>query len=250
MKQLLKYIFDKLGYKVIKRKKGYHYVPNIYGHRSHKLIDLRENKEFESYATKVIRDKTTSLYYDRLYTFYQLLRHIKNLNVPKPLLVEAGVYKGGSAYFIASVAAKLFQGDCELWAVDTFEGFDKKDLPYGTEGHNSPGVFGDVDCASVKKYLAAFPFVTVIKGRIQNSVHLLNDKRCVFAHLDMDLYEPTKFALDFFGRKLVPFGAIVVDDHNTLSCPGIAKAVNEFLGTNAKFIKLDLPGQALLIKYI
>ena len=214
-------------YKVIKRIPGFHYAPNIYGASWNKLHDPREDKEFFELATKVRKCGTTSLYYDRLYTFYQLINQLK----PKTIL-EAGVYKGGSAYFMASLAP-----EAEFYAVDTFEGFKAEDNP---DGHNSVGVFGDVSYEGVKFYLKPLKNVKVIKGRIQETG--LN-RNFDLIHLDMDIYEPTKWALDNCKSKF-----IVVDDYNTISCPGIKKAVDEFLKENNYLCLNLLNGQAILIK--
>ena len=225
-------------HKLIKRIPGYHYAPNIYGASFNKLIDPRSDKLFFEAATKAIKDRTTSLYYDRLYTFYQLVP-----KAPISSFVEAGVYKGGSAYFIASIAKK-FHKDPKVFAVDTFEGFVKEDNP---DGHNKVGVFGDVSYEKVKNYLSEFPFVKVIKGRIQE---VAPAEKFGFVHLDMDIYEPTIWSLNYFGKNLASGGAIVVDDYNTVSCPGIKKAIDEFLKENNNFLNIDLMnGQALLIKF-
>ena len=46
-------------------------------------------------------------------------------------------------------------------------------------------------------------------------------------HLDMDVYEPTKFALENLWDRLVRGGLVIVDDYNAVG--GATKAVDEFL---------------------
>ena len=43
----------------------------------------------------------------------------------------------------------------------------------------------------------------------------------------MDIYEPTKFALEKLFKKMSPNGIILIDDYSTVE--GATKAVDEFL---------------------
>src|SRR3990167_1634738 len=224
-----------VGYKLQKRKAGFHYCPNLYGASWDKLIDIRDNKEFYELATKVIKSGKTCLKYDRLFTFYQLIKQLKPKNI-----LEAGGFRGGSVYFMASLAP-----EATVYAVDTFEGFKAEDEP---DGHNSVGVFGDVDYEDVKSYFKPLRNVTAIKSRIQELRFVEHEylEYGIFdlIHLDMDIFLPTKFALENTRAKV-----IVVDDYNTKSCVGVTKAVDEFCGKNKNFLQLDLlNGQCLIIK--
>ncbi|MEM4331709.1 MAG: TylF/MycF/NovP-related O-methyltransferase [Candidatus Micrarchaeia archaeon] len=68
-------------------------------------------------------------------------------------------------------------------------------------------------------------------------------------HLDVDVYEPTRFSLNFFKDKLQPGGIIIVDDYGFTTCPGVKKAVDEFTRNNINYELFHLlTGQALLIK--
>ena len=71
-----------------------------------------------------------------------------------------------------------------------------------------------------------------------------------FVHLDMDIYEPTIFALKFFNDRLVKGGVILLDDYGFDTCPGIPRAVQEFTETQPGYFGMSLlTGQYLLIKY-
>ncbi len=68
-------------------------------------------------------------------------------------------------------------------------------------------------------------------------------------HLDVDLYAPTRFALDFFDRRLVTGGIVVVDDFRVVSCPGVEQAVEEFLARSPGYASMPLiTGQCLLMR--
>ena len=150
---------------------------------------------------------------------------------------------------MASVAQKFFTGDIKMFSIDTFEGHSGKDLPLGKEGtSHAPGRFNDTDYETVSKYLQPFSFVTVIKNRVQNCTTILGKSTFSFVHLDVDLYAPTEFALDFFGSKMQREGIIVVDDYSYKTAPGIRKAVDEYC-RKTELIKFEMQtGQAVLIR--
>lgn len=51
-------------------------------------------------------------------------------------------------------------------------------------------------------------------------------------HIDCDLYESAKTCLNFFAPRIVPGGFIIVDDYDFELCPGVEKAVDEFIVSN------------------
>ena len=221
-------------------KKDFHYVPIIFGKRWRKTEDIRKEAEFYDLALKVIEAKTVSPHWYRLYYLYQCLRNVleNGMNV-----AEIGVYKGGGSYFIASVIKDV--PGVKMFTIDTFQGHSKQDLPE-REGDHFEGHFGDIDFERVANYLKPFSFVEVIKGRIQDVVNRLPDK-FHFVHLDVDIYQPTLFSLNFFGRRMIKKGVIVVDDYGTSTCPGVKKAVDSYC-QGKKIIKINLEsGQCILI---
>ncbi len=88
--------------------------------------------------------------------------------------------------------------------------------------------FNDTAHDAVAAYLGRFPNVEIHPGRIQDTAAGVAGKTFSFVHLDVDLYEPTLFALRFFDSRLADGGIIVVDDFASLTCPGVQQAVNEF----------------------
>ena len=69
-----------------------------------------------------------------------------------------------------------------------------------------------------------------------------------FAHVDVDLHDPTFASFEYFYPRLVPGGMIVCDDYGFLTCPGATKAVDEYMADRPEPV-IHLPtGQALIIK--
>ena len=205
------------GFLVVRKREGFAYVPDYFGRVHGKLYDIREDTRFSELAKKAMVDKRTMLNYERLFTFYQLL-----LAKPEADVVECGTCRGGNLFFLASLSKGTIYG------IDTFEGHAKEDLS-SEEIHTAGGHAASFE--DVQKYLVDFPSVHLLKGRVQDVAPSISDKTFDVVHLDMDLYAPTIFGLDFFYPRLKKDGVIVLDDYVT-TCPGVKKAIDEFCGKN------------------
>lgn len=138
---------------------------------------------------------------------------------------EVGVYKGGTA----KVLAKSMTGRM-IHMFDTFEGMpetSKFDVPKRKSGH-TPGDFSDTSLEAVNEYLMGYN-VHFWPGIFPDSARLLpDDTEFVLVHVDVDIYESTKAACEFFWPRLVEGGIMIFDDYNAPRCPGTTKAVDEF----------------------
>jgi O-methyltransferase len=231
----------------------HHFVLNYFGRSSHKQVDIRKIEVFGPIAKEIIETGKTYLYYDRLFTIYNALINLHRI-LPvneKLFLLEAGVYKGGGSYFMASILKQLGINNYHLFSVDTFEGHSALDLKDNTlDGTQKPGEFNETSFESVQSYLSKFTNVTVCKGRIQDVAMGIEDHKFGLVHLDMDIYHPTLFSLNFFNDKLIKGGIIILDDYGFVSCPGVKTAVDDFLISNPCYNLIPLlSGQCLLIKY-
>jgi O-methyltransferase len=144
---------------------------------------------------------------------------------------ECGVFRGGSANLIAAAASpavfRLF---------DTFEGFPDqiRDVDFkGCDFHGWPRVPGLVAAKPYEAatFLDAYEGITFHPGIVPDSLvpYGYADTRqtpIAFAHLDMDLYEPTAAAIDFIWPRLVEGAHLVIDDYAS-EWEGVTKAVNE-----------------------
>ncbi len=253
---ILNNLFTKLGFVLYKARDGYHYVPNIYGRSAPKLKYVREYEVFKKAADFARKEGRTNHYYDRLYHLFQAVENtVRTAQVRKENInaVEAGAWKGGSTYFLASLFNFFTPGKVRMWSIDTFEGHKKEDLPPGgLEGkRHVPGLFGDTSYQDVSQYLLRFPFVKVVRGRLQDTVSQLGAGPFHFVHLDMDIAEPTKYGLSFFGDKMAKGGIILVDDYGFFeTAPGIERVVEEYcIGKGrGRAIRVNLmTGQCMLI---
>jgi hypothetical protein len=250
--KMVRQVAQKIGWDVFPYRPNYHYVPDYYGKAAAKGINILDNSEFKSLADVPIRGGRTLLYYDRLYVIYQALMQVKRLGSSgiEMEAAEVGTYRGGTTYFIASVHKALGLPLKEIHCFDTFEGHSGKDINEKSDSYqHKSGMFNDVSFSDVREYLSAFDRVRAHQGRFQDTCHEIQGRKFGFVHLDVDLYEPIYFGLNFFDKHLVRGGVIVVDDYGTRSCPGVIKAVEEFMqGRQDYFLLHPFTEQCVLVK--
>jgi macrocin-O-methyltransferase TylF-like protien len=156
---------------------------------------------------------------------YALILNIKQVLVEHITgdMAELGVYRGNSAAVLAHYAR---QHSRRVWLFDTFQGFDERDLVGGDEA--KPLVFGDTSIDQVRDIVGE-DAVRFVKGRFPQSVPAeLYESRFCLAHIDCDLYEPTKAGLEFFYPRLSPGGLLIVHDYANPWWDGIKRAVDEY----------------------
>lgn len=238
------------GYEWISRPTGFHLAPDYIGRSAQEQLDIRTLQPFARLAEKVITDRRTYLYYDRLYTIYQGLLNLTRLP-DAAHVAEIGVFRGGGTYFMASVLGELGQGGRRLCAFDTFEGHSGADIRADLDDANihTASKFSGTSLESVRTYTSDFPNVHLHAGRIQETAGAVAELNFGLVHLDVDLYDPTLYGLEFFGPRLAPGGMLVVDDYDCVTCPGVRKAIDTFLSGRSGYVRLDqLSAQCILIR--
>jgi hypothetical protein len=141
------------------------------------------------------------------------------VRTPEGSIIEIGVYKGGSAWYLSRAAKKKH---CKLHLFDTFEG-----IPYQSKYDETPvGCFGDVDLEKVKAYLPRATFhVGVFPKTLPASVQI---EPIAFVHFDGDQYQGVKDVKTYLWPCLVSGGKIFFDDsslHGGMT--GVNKAIDE-----------------------
>ena len=135
---------------------------------------------------------------------YSIFRAFNNSNTKENLFLEFGVYKGDSINLFGNF---LSQHSREIYGFDSFEGLEEE---WNMNDYNPIGRF-----SLNKKNPKVLKNVTLIKGKVQSTLENFlkdkKDKKIIFAHLDMDTYTPTEYALS----KIKPFlqkGAVILFD--------------------------------------
>ena len=150
---------------------------------------------------------------------------------------EVGVYQGSTAQLLCEI-----KGQRELHLFDTFQGLPTVE---DADCHYSEGMFA-AELEQVRKRLAHYGQVFFHAGLFPQTATAVTHTQFSFVHLDADLYQSTKDALEFFYPRLIPGGIILTHDHPTGQ--GVSRAFSEFL-THKPETLIQLPlAQGMIIK--
>lgn len=157
------------------------------------------------------------------------------------IVLEMGVYEGAS---INRMAKKVFQSDAsrKIYGLDSFKGLEES---WSSTDHYQSFNVGGIPPKGIDSR------VDLIHGRVEEVLEkFLEQENPIFAliHFDMDLYAPTKFALE----KLLPFlqpGTLILFDE-LYGYPGWEygefKALNELIPREHYRFLAFAPFQALV----
>ncbi len=183
--------------------------------------------------------------FPRFFSHYEIFKLVETT---PGSIVEVGVYKGASFFTWAAL-------------LDTFCPFDQSRLVYGFEWFQGLKSFGEYDNTQAPE--ATVPYAArreglelllqlhasdsitgnfqrcqLIDGNIHETLpHFLREHsglRISLLHLDLDLYEPTRYALAQLYPFITPGGVVCCDQYGLPQWAGESRAVDEFLtGLNA-----------------
>lgn len=185
-------------------------------------------------ALQSARVRVTPL--SRRFRFHALARHLQETRGVPGEVAECGSGSGLSSFVLCSylrLEDAAFAG-AGYRLFDSFRGLsepgpedsipaghpDEKALRLNARAGNFAFSLGDL-----QQVLAGFPEVSYHAGWIPDCFAGLPERRYRFVHLDVDLYQPTRAALDYFFPRLAAGGMIVSDD---FGWPGAQKAIREF----------------------
>jgi hypothetical protein len=175
---------------------------------------------------------------------YEIFKRIVGINGS---IIECGVLHGGGLLTWAKLSAILEPTNHvrRVIGFDTFEGFpnlhdiDKQ----GTSEHTKvKGLTGspieDVERAiklfDANRPIAHIPKIELVKGDLTKTApqYVKDNPHLVVSliYLDVDLYEPTKAALEHFVPLMPKGGIVVFDQLHAKIFPGETRAVDEVLG--------------------
>ncbi len=199
-------------------------------------------------------DETDNIYRQlRFYSTFQMAGYAATL--PRGDVVECGCWHGHSTVAIATLLAEAdFTGRFDVF--DSFEGglsdFGPKDESVFALSDKEKQAQIDNFRSSldfVKSVTADFGFVELHPGWIPESFGSFQPRPLRFVHIDVDLFEPTKAALEFFWDSVVQGGCVVIDDYNSTVFEGATRAVDEFLAGRTPRLVYKVPfGSILIIK--
>lgn len=231
------------------------------------LLFMNDDHVFNEYYNRALEQTNTEHRPARKHRFFNIYSILNKNFEAKGDYVEFGCWKGASSHLILQtiVDSGLKNRNKRLYIFDSFEGlsipqkkdnirsnkvakmFDKKiNSPF--KAKNSYNASLDNLDNNLKDYTGLYTATKIwIDSGIMDKKIELPDQ-IAFANIDLDLYEPTYFAIKLVLDRLAKQGVIVCDDYGSVSWPGARDAVNQIVDEyNLKLIELS-SGQALIFK--
>lgn len=161
-----------------------------------------------------------------------LIRLLREVIATPGCVAELGVCFGGTLQIIA----ERLPGK-EIYGFDTFDGLPEmgnNDAPQFWEEWRKDNLRANYN--EVLQKFEAFPNVKLIKGYFPATADLIQNEAFCFVHVDGDLYQSTKDAIEFFMPRMVSGGIILFDDYRYKRCPGVTTAIQEYVTQHRDFI--------------
>jgi hypothetical protein len=204
-----------------------------------KTPDSIENK-LENFTKYIRRQKLT-----RLLALYEVFKRIMPV---KGSIVECGVYSGFGLMAWANMSAVLEPANLtrRIYGFDTFEGFpevgekDFNNVMKPKRGQFNSGSYEElmelIKIYDTNRFLGHVNKVQLIKGDVARTIPEFIEKNAhlivSLLFLDLDLYEPTKVALESFFPRMPKGAVIAFDELDNPIWPGETMALMETVGIN------------------
>jgi O-methyltransferase len=195
-----------------------------------------------TYGTDLHRQVTAKRDYVRLSAYALALTRLDEEGIDGDI-AELGVWRGDTSIILQAASPNR-----RLHLFDTFQGFPEDQLDVGSDDHR----FDETDAATVRSRLPESANVVVHKGIVQDTLGTVADDRFAFVLLDMDISEPTRFALDFLWPRMVPGAFLFVHDYNSSESNwAMRRTLGDFMrGRDERLMDLpDFWGSAVLRKH-
>jgi hypothetical protein len=169
---------------------------------------------------------------------------------PDGMIVEVGVYRGGTALHLSNA-----RPEAEIVVCDTFEGFrslpmdpllDRREVDW--RARHGSGPFEDTSAEAVRElFRAKGRRATIIEGRFPQSDTDGRVRNVAFAHVDVTLFESCRGTLDYLAPRSRPSAIWVVDSYRRRT-EGVDRAADSFVAENRDWVLLPIyPGQGVLL---
>lgn len=183
---------------------------------------------------------------------YEIFKKSKNID---GAIIECGVFKAVSLIRFLNFRDLLnLEKKKKLFGFDVFGNFpdqiNKRDNDFA-KGHNKKLGKG-INFTKLQKNLTnKFKNFELIKGKVEKTIPNFLKKnsklKISFLHLDLDVYEPTKYVLDNLFERVSNGGIILVDDYSRTY--GATKAIDEFIKKRPK-LKIETLEFDKYLKYL
>lgn len=225
-------------------------------------IERRLDAHFEAFGVTPREIARNFQIYTRRVFLKKFLAHYEFFRMVQDLpgdIVELGVFRGATLFSWANFMEIRNMGDRHKRVIgfDNFAGFGQmheKDGACVPDLHKTAGGFSSagfheqlLDAISIfdaDRFIPYKPRVILVEGDIEETVPRWVAEhpghRISLLHFDVDLYGPTKVALEHLWPLVVPGGVVLFDEYGIPPWEGESKAVDEFLeGKKIRLRRLD-----------
>jgi O-methyltransferase len=198
-----------------------------------------DDLEFQEFYRQ-IRDHTLVDIY-RCYELWKLVPQVPHLEGD---VLEVGVWRGGTG----ALLAKRTANHKTVYLCDTFTGVPKagpRDSTYRGGEHNDASekiardLMEELGLLNVRFLTGVFP---------EHTGKFLEGLRFCFAHIDVDVYDSARGALEFVWPRLSAGGILVFDDYGFATTDGVTSLVNQYGNHQDRITIHNLNGHAVVLK--
>lgn len=141
-------------------------------------------------------------------------------------IIEIGAFRCGASIALAA-ASSVYSESKKVFAFDSFSG-----MPATSKfDQHIAGQFADLDYEEIQQATKEFSNLVLVPGYHEDVVPAFPHIPISVLFLDSDLYESHRVSLKHFWNDLVEGGIAIFHDVGTMDCRGVAKAVEEFFGS-------------------
>jgi len=221
------------------------YFWSFYTHKLFKPFAWLDAQKKNEHSKLILKHEKKFKDKIRFYSLWFQLKRIQDNHI-EGAIAELGVYKGETAKLIHHLLP-----DRNFYLFDSFSGLPKQVIKEDCDGTVRPQTvkFDNTSPEEVLAYINGNTKLCIKEGVFPETTEGMTEEQYALVHIDADLYQSTKDALEYFYPKMNKKGAIIIHDYNH-DWEGVKKAVQEFEQNIPEvFVELpDMHGSAILIK--
>lgn len=218
--------------------------------------DIGEDVQFMKVYNEVKPYTMTSI--ERCYALYKAVEYVVKNKIPGDF-VECGVWRGGSSMVILKTLMLHGVKNRKLYMYDTYEGMSEpteldgnvankewKAAVVSTETNSWCLSKIDEVKANIQSTGYDIELVTMVKGKVEDTIPGVLPAEIALLRLDTDWYESTRHELVYMFPNLQKNGVMIIDDYGHWE--GAKKAVDEyFKDVNMAFLqRIDYTGRLMV----
>ncbi len=155
--------------------------------------------------------------------------------------VECGVNRGGTSRAVMDFVNFGSLADRRFFLLDTYRGSEQA---AAVNQNDYAECYEDV-----VKTFSLFPNVSIIRGRVPDTLLRVDSQKVCYLCIDMNHADPEIAALRFFWDKLVPGAIVLLDDYAYSESYRAQKEAFDALGRELGFSVLTMPtGQGMIVR--